>query len=389
MSVSAFDNNQIALLELLKASLFEVEPEFPENVDWDKVLDEAKSQTVVALAAKAVPGEYSVAWKQASLQSQARFMQILHAQTKLVQLLEQTGIPLVILKGTAAAMYYPEPMLRTMGDVDVLVPQDRFLEAKELMRENGYLLMHPEEPSQNIPRNVPLMKNGVKFELHHHFSSGKPNIEPTLIATMDKAHTHDFCGVTFPSLPETVNGLVLLTHVCQHLRDGMLGLRQVIDWMLYVKRYLDDEKWETEFRSLAVQYDLEKTAVTLTFLCQKWLGLSDRLTWCRTADEQTAKDLLQSVFYHGNFGRKAGSYRNVGKVSQDFKRMGFFKTLQINGLGTWDAAHKHAYLQPFAWIYQLCRWTKRGAWTVLNPTKLLHGISEGEKQSDLNNKLGL
>ena len=30
--------NQQALLELLKASLFGVEPQFPEGVDWDAVL---------------------------------------------------------------------------------------------------------------------------------------------------------------------------------------------------------------------------------------------------------------------------------------------------------------------------------------------------------------
>ena len=37
------------------------------------------------------------------------------------QLFENNNIPLVILKGTAAAMYYPKPQLRTMGDIDFLV----------------------------------------------------------------------------------------------------------------------------------------------------------------------------------------------------------------------------------------------------------------------------
>ena len=80
------DKNWVALLELLKASLFEIEPEFPENVDWDRVLLEAKAQTVVALAAKAVPKEVASEWQESALQSQAQFVRVLHGQTQLVQL---------------------------------------------------------------------------------------------------------------------------------------------------------------------------------------------------------------------------------------------------------------------------------------------------------------
>ena len=53
------NTNQQALLELLKASLFDTEPSFPEEVDWDAVLQEAKDQTVVALAAPYVPSQES------------------------------------------------------------------------------------------------------------------------------------------------------------------------------------------------------------------------------------------------------------------------------------------------------------------------------------------
>ena len=55
--------NQQALLELLKASLFGAEPHFPEGVDWDAVLKEAKDQTVVALVAPAVPKEEAYKWQ--------------------------------------------------------------------------------------------------------------------------------------------------------------------------------------------------------------------------------------------------------------------------------------------------------------------------------------
>jgi len=89
------DSSQVTLLELLKASLFGIEAEFPENVDWDAVLSEAKAQTVVALAAKAVPKEVSSEWQVSAFQSQANFVRVLHGQSQMVSLFEQAGIPCV------------------------------------------------------------------------------------------------------------------------------------------------------------------------------------------------------------------------------------------------------------------------------------------------------
>lgn len=117
------DENQQALLELLKASLFGAEPHFPEGVDWDTVLQEAKDQTVIALAAPAVTEE-AEKWRIPVARNKLRFFQILDEQTYLVNLFQEADIPMVILKGCAAAMYYPEPLQRTMGDIDFIVPPE-------------------------------------------------------------------------------------------------------------------------------------------------------------------------------------------------------------------------------------------------------------------------
>ena len=58
-----------------------------------------------------------------------RFLQILDEQTKLFQLFRDADIPLAIIKGCAAAMYYPAPLDRSMGDIDFVVPLERIDEA--------------------------------------------------------------------------------------------------------------------------------------------------------------------------------------------------------------------------------------------------------------------
>ena len=52
---------------------------------------------------------------------------ILHAHAELTSILQ--GIPFVTMKGYASAYYYPQPIRRTMGDVDFLVHPSDILEA--------------------------------------------------------------------------------------------------------------------------------------------------------------------------------------------------------------------------------------------------------------------
>ena len=133
------DKNQTALLELIKSALFGAEPHFPEDTDWNAVLQEATAQTVVALVSKAVPEPAAEEWKEPAAQSTAHYMRALFEQTNLIKLFTDHGISLVILKGAAAAMYYPKPQQRTMGDIDFLVPEKNFETAKTLLSENGYV----------------------------------------------------------------------------------------------------------------------------------------------------------------------------------------------------------------------------------------------------------
>ena len=91
-------------------------------------------------------------------------MQILDEQTKLFQLFRDADIPMAIIKGCAAAMYYPAPLDRSMGDIDFVVPLERIDEANRLMTENGYQYM------DTTQRHYDYAKNGTELEMHHHYS---------------------------------------------------------------------------------------------------------------------------------------------------------------------------------------------------------------------------
>ena len=387
------DNNQLALLELLKKSLFGNEPVFPDDVDWDVVLAEAKAQTVVALAAKAIPQEFASLWQNYALQSQAQFIRMMHGQTLLVKLFEQAGIPLVVFKGTAAAVYYPEPLRRTMGDIDFLVPQDKFDNAIYLMEVNGYKPLHElqnQVSAPTRPRHIEFGKDGIEYELHHHFSGNGIDIDSTLTNGLEHVETGEIGGLSFPVFPDMENGLLLLAHAASHLSSSELGLRQAIDWMMFVHRELDDEKWKDCFCEMAEQAGLRKLAVALTRLCRDHLGLPGEYRWCEEANEQVVSELLDLILERGNFGRKVPNHYNIERLTAKAKARGVFIYLKKISREIWNGQSVQrniTVVRPIAFIKEFAALFNRRV--RASKGHLIKDLQRGNELSKLYKALGL
>lgn len=377
--------NQQALLELIKATLFTGEPSFPENTDWNAVMKEAENQAVTALAAPSVPEYEAERWQDYAGENKLRFLRILSEQTNLVQSFDSAGIPIVILKGCAAAIYYPEPIQRTMGDIDFVVPPERFEDSRRLMADMGYEFVC----DYGDDREYVYRKGEIILELHRRYSDKKWEIDPLILAGLAHPIMCELYDNAFPTLPRDINGLVLIDHIRHHL-DGGIGIRQVIDWMMFVHGYLDDETWKNGFAPLARDAGLELFAITLTKMCRLWLGLPDNISWCDSADETTARQLLDTFFDYGNFGvKKPYVYRPMENVSFAVRRQGFFRFLQSTGIRNWETCRKYSCLRPFAWLYQLFRFSGRGIKAVFNGEHLAEDAAKGAKKSDFYDRLGL
>lgn len=345
------------LLSLLRTSLFDVTEPIPKDVDWDEIIQEAQQQAVLSLLAQKLPKETRSRHLSSYYQNAAYYIRYLHAQDELIQVFAEADIPLAILKGSAAAVYYPVSSHRTMGDIDFLVPQDRFEDAIEIMLGNGYGVSHREDTKK--ARHIGFSKNGISFELHHHFSHEDLDIEAFLIEGFKHIEIACLDGHCFPMLPALPNGLILLAHMRSHLKSGM-GLRQVIDWMMYVDRVLDDIFWRDEFAAVAKNVGLVTLAVTVTHMCQLFLGLDNRITWASSADEELCGRLMENLMSSGNFGKKQGTGIAVETVGTAIQRFGLFHYLQYAGEYNWEAFKKHHWLRPFCWLYQIGRYCCQG-----------------------------
>ena len=90
-------------------------------------------------------------------------------------------------------------------------------------------------------------KDKISFELHWRLPIISADDEKRILFFEEGINArqmawHEIEGYRFPVLHTLLNGLVLIFHIDQHLRSG-LGLRQIIDWMMYVHKPTAEE-WE-------------------------------------------------------------------------------------------------------------------------------------------------
>lgn len=366
---------QKCLLELIKASLFGIIPEIPENANWEKILEAAKTQCIVPLLASCVPAENRDNWNAITYQSKAHYMQMIYEQNALVKLLKDNEIPFAILKGTAASVYYPNPTLRSFGDVDVYICKEDLELARRILDNNAYQFIKIDKSEYAYK------KNGIDIELHIKISGTYYNdVEHVILEGLNNSVEYKIANTIFPGLPIYANGISLLGHIMHHLKTFGIGFRQIVDWMMFVHNELDDSAWENYFRKIASEAGLEKLAITVTYMCKKWLGLPDDITWCNTADEEVADKLLIRILSDGNFGCDRVPYENIRK---EIKKEGLFRFLQHTGLTNWILAQKHAIFRPFAWLYQVFKYAGLGLSRLFAGKKVFRNDKQNLKLEEL------
>ncbi len=347
---------------IIKYAFYGVEPKL--TCDVQLVYDKLKLQGVASLMSDVLntlelTKELKHDWTSHAVRQAYIYMFVVSEQEKLMNLMDDAKIPFVVLKGCAAAQYYPKPINRSMGDIDLLVKHEDFERACALFDKSGFRLLNEITPYE---RHARYEKNGIIYELHRFFASmnnvkAAEILDAVVVGGIDRRVICTTEGKSFPTLPDFENGFVLLQHVSQHLEYG-LGLRQILDWMMYVHKYLDDDRW-TEFSRIADEIGLKSLAVTLTRMCQIYLGLPEAITWCKEADDNLCGELMEYVMYYSDLkSHKSDNIANI--VSKRMNLIEWFSFLQNNGKEHWSLA-KNPIFKPFAWLYQLLRYAFKGA----------------------------
>lgn len=381
-------------LALLRSALWGEEQfpyQAPQNEEWQDIIQELKNHAVQFLTIELLVRERpdkADSYTASTARNIMRLCNLLDLQQEICQRLTGAGIPCAVVKGSAAALLYPQPSNRLIGDIDLLIPPEDFDRACGLVSQGADFLGETD-------RHREYKQNGVVVELHRSFSTlhdpqKRERLDQLVFGAIGAGETASLDGYSFRCLPPVEHGLILLEHISNHLEDG-LGLRQILDWMMFADRWLDDRLWDGKFARLLQELGLETLAVTATRMCQMYLGLRPDITWCAGADAALCRELMEYVLSQGNFGRKLqyGSNRAVVIFGSIGDLGAIFRLLQRSGCKNWKALGRYPFLKPFAWLYQLIRYIGRGLRTKHPIQFLKSAVKRSRTQGDFLEALGV
>lgn len=363
---------QQALLILLRQSLWKESLPLPAEVNWETVDILSQEQSVYPFAYDgaiagnvAVPPPILAKWKTKLLHSVMNNERLLFAQDKLLHWFAQADIPVVVLKGSSVARYYPQPSLRILGDIDLLINISDIEKAKEVLVLHGYI-HHESTHAFHLDFQGP----GVHVELHHRVTE-LPNSAGGHIAEEETSQFMEhICSAivhnhTFPVLSETNQALTLLLHMIRHMFSSGIGLRQLCDWALYVA-YTDPDLLENTTIPVLKRCGLLQYAKVATATCMHYLDLpSQHLSWCADVDVEICRAFMTDIFFGGNLGQAAKD--RFGSLFTNADAMGskqssleaLFSQLTKQSYMRFPITKKYKVLLPLFWLFLPLRYWAR------------------------------
>ena len=351
---------QKILLGVLSQALTGTEYVLPKDVDWAALFEESKKQAVIpmvfsCISQQCTDREVYNNWKSITiffLQKNSR----IHSQHGILhKILTENGIPYTVIKGSASALDYPDPMMRAMGDVDFLVPESHWNEAKEVLQREGFT-----SSGENHPFHLAFHKKGFEMEMHREpFGLQGDGVEELLKVVPELVENSvpvSLENIDFRMPDAFGHGIVLLLHAYRHLVDSGIGVRHLCDWAAFISGFSGDEFariFQTRFEKLGIwklaQIFSATAHVYLSASYQEWMG---------EISEEVCRMLMIDILDGGNFGsgdkerrtQNRSIYTKDNKLSDDGKVIQMIRSLNQTAIEDYPKAMNIKILRPFGWI---------------------------------------
>ncbi len=358
--------NQKILLNLCGKSLFGKKYDLPANFNVEDLIDEAIQQTVLPTIYPSIKTNADSNTDKLFSQIIAKNMRVEFAHNEVHQVLFKNNIPYTVIKGVASASYYKEPMIRMMGDVDVLVSPDNILSADAALRKIGFVTS---DRIDNDSMHISYKRNdGMVCELHRHINGIPKNetgdiINKYLTDIIEKSACFDMSNgsCVVPSLFH--HGLILLLHTASHLTSEGVGLRHLCDWAVFINS-LSNEAFLNAFEKPLKQMGLWRFAQLLTLCCVKYLGCVEK-EWAGTADDSLLDEIIIDILNGGNFGKKDTerysqikyiSDRETGEKGKKSLAVQLMVSINQKSKNDFKFINKYKFLLPIGWIMTICKY---------------------------------
>ena len=164
---------------------------------------------------------------------------------EVLEAIGKKGMSCIGLKGWELRKLYPEPAMRQMADLDVLVRPYRFSEIKSLMDEMGF-----SGGSESFWKHDSFRKGEVRIEMHKRLTDDSGKIKAWESAMWERAEPAELPNVYRMSPEDYV--IFHFVHPHKDFLNGSLGLRRIADTWLLNKLPADMEQVKAALESFGM-----------------------------------------------------------------------------------------------------------------------------------------
>jgi len=230
-------------------------------------------------------------------------------ENELINILTNNGIRCCILKGSSVAMNYPNPLARSMGDIDILVDEYNY--------EKAALLFVGETDFAANKHDFHLSFNykNVVVELHRQvtrYNSGDKYCE-LLSDCMDNIQVRKCDEFEVPVLSNKHQAISLLSHMIRHFFENKFVFRMYCDWVCFVNS-ISLDSWNSEVYPYIEDTGLSLFADALNKSAKIFLGIDELPKAVNDVDDKTCQILIEELVSAYKSSTSDGMDVNLGTV---------------------------------------------------------------------------
>ena len=300
-------------------------PASVKDADWKVMYDLAKKQALIGVlfhGVKQLPKELApdagllMRWMGMAQKIRQQNMRLFMDSAKVCKNFKDAGFRNCILKGQGNALLYPDPYMRTPGDIDIYLHggRNRIMEYVDKVCPNQVMRYHHVDfPVMKTPIEAHFTPSYMFFPIHNRrmqkWFKEVMDLQCSNVVTLPDGYGE----ITVPTM--NFNVIYILSHLYRHVFTEGIGLRQLIDYYYVL---INDELLvirDTLHRELK-HLGLWKFAGAVMYVLHETLGLPEE-KMIAPVDVNEGRFLLAEIMQGGNFGQydtRLGNKEDEGKL---------------------------------------------------------------------------
>ena len=307
-------------------------PRTPNAQEWRELFDIVQKQTLTGIAFAGIevlpqeqrpPKELLLQWYKLCTIIKSKNAELDKKCAIVADKFRSEGFSNCILKGQGIAQLYPDPTLRTPGDIDIWLDggDEKAIEyVRRFFPDCKPTYHHVDFP---IANNLDIEIHYRPTWLYNPFANKRLQKYFVENSATQFGNYMTTAEGNFPIPTAAFNRMYILLHIYRHVFFEGIGMRQLLDYYFVLQPGMTPNE-KSEYIVLLKKFGLTKFAKGVMYVLQRMFGLDEEHTPVKP-DKRNGEFLLREIMIAGNFGKYDHRY-DLGEHEYSFKRA--FETMR-------------------------------------------------------------